>query len=92
MIKARSGLIVMVGSAVSYMATPFGGTYSASKAALLSMTDGLRLELAPFGIGVTYSMTGGMKSSLCSNSESTSGVEVYNSPSSAYQPFADGIK
>jgi NAD(P)-dependent dehydrogenase (short-subunit alcohol dehydrogenase family) len=45
------GRIVNVHSALSWVA--FGGSYSATKAALWSASDALRLELAPQGIGVT---------------------------------------
>ena len=45
------GRIVNVHSALSWVA--FGRSYSATKAALWSASDALRLELAPQGIGVT---------------------------------------
>ncbi|GAA1528968.1 SDR family oxidoreductase [Dactylosporangium maewongense] len=45
------GRIVNVHSALSWVA--LGGSYSATKAALWSASDALRLELAPRGIGVT---------------------------------------
>lgn len=45
------GRIVNVHSALSWVA--FGQSYSATKAALWSASDALRLELAPQGIGVT---------------------------------------
>lgn len=41
-----------VGSIVGDLTTPWGGIYSASKAALHSLTDALRLELRPFNIDV----------------------------------------
>jgi NAD(P)-dependent dehydrogenase (short-subunit alcohol dehydrogenase family) len=45
------GRIVNVHSALSWVA--FGHSYSATKAALWSASDALRLELAPQGVGVT---------------------------------------
>jgi NAD(P)-dependent dehydrogenase (short-subunit alcohol dehydrogenase family) len=48
---ARGGRIVNVHSALSWVA--LGGSYSATKAALWSASDALRLELAPRGVGVT---------------------------------------
>ncbi len=49
---ARSGLIVNVSSIAGIVTIPFQGFYSASKYALESLSDALRLELAPFGIAV----------------------------------------
>ena len=43
---------IQVGSIVGFMPTPWGGVYSATKAAVHNMTDAMRLELAPFGIQV----------------------------------------
>ena len=45
------GHILDVHSALSWLA--LAGSYSASKAALWSMTNSLRLDLAPQGVGVT---------------------------------------
>jgi NAD(P)-dependent dehydrogenase (short-subunit alcohol dehydrogenase family) len=45
------GHVLNIASVLSWVA--LGGSYSASKAALWSMTNSLRLELAPAGIGVT---------------------------------------
>lgn len=55
------GLIVNVGSVTCQMTTPWSAAYSGSKAALLAVTDALRLEVKPFGIGVTYVVAGAMK-------------------------------
>jgi len=61
MMRRRGGLIVMIGSVTSVMASPFAGAYSASKAALLGLTDSLRLELQPFGVQVSYVTAGSIK-------------------------------
>lgn len=52
MVKQGGGRIVNVGSASGVLTTPFAGAYSASKAALHSLSDAMRMEMAPFGIGV----------------------------------------
>lgn len=52
MVRQGSGRIVNVGSASGVLATPFSGAYSASKAALHSLSDAMRMEMAPFGIEV----------------------------------------
>ncbi|BBE42419.1 Short-chain dehydrogenase [Conexivisphaera calida] len=51
--RRRSGLIVNVGSMSARVPLPFHGYMSASKAAVSSYSDALRLELRPLGIRVT---------------------------------------
>ncbi|KAH7160585.1 IBR finger domain protein [Dactylonectria estremocensis] len=46
---------------------PFHGTYNASKAAAASLTEAIRLELAPFGIKVINLMTGAVGSNFFDN-------------------------
>lgn len=52
MVKQGGGRIVNVGSVSGILTTPFAGPYCASKAALHSLSDAMRMELAPFGIEV----------------------------------------
>lgn len=52
MLKQGEGRIVNVGSASGILTTPFAGLYCASKAALHSLSDALRIEMSPFGIEV----------------------------------------
>ena len=54
MIKQKTGTIVNMGSVLGFTGMPFLSTYSASKAALQSFTDAVRVELSPFGIHVHY--------------------------------------
>jgi len=48
------GTIVNIGSYVDALPAPWQGVYNASKAALRSLTDNLRLELRPFNVNVVY--------------------------------------
>lgn len=50
--KLRKGIIVNLSSIVGKFAFPCSGVYAAAKYAVEGITDGLRLELAPFGIKV----------------------------------------
>jgi short-subunit dehydrogenase len=50
MIRQRRGMIVNVSSIAGKMTLPWFTMYSASKYALGSMTDGLRMELKPHGV------------------------------------------
>ncbi len=62
MIEQGSGRIVNVSSVSGVLTTPFAGAYCASKAALNSLTDAMRMELAPFGIDVILVQPGGVVS------------------------------
>ncbi|KAJ7457204.1 hypothetical protein B0H11DRAFT_1738479 [Mycena galericulata] len=63
----KKGRIVNVSSVGAVVNTPWLGVYSSSKAALTSLSDILRLELAPFGVTVVTLMVGSVKSSFHAN-------------------------
>jgi len=87
MIAAKRGRIVNIGSISGILTTPFAGIYCASKAALHSISEAARMELAPFGIDVVIVQPGGVKSQF----GETAAEHVITKPDSAYQRFADGI-
>lgn len=64
MFASGSGCIVNIGSVSGVTATPFSGAYCASKAAVHSLSDALRMELAPFGIRVLTVQPGGIQSAF----------------------------
>jgi NAD(P)-dependent dehydrogenase (short-subunit alcohol dehydrogenase family) len=64
-----SATIANVGSIVGLFTTPFAAAYCSSKAALHSLTDALRMELAPFGIHVVSVQPGGVRSSFGEHAE-----------------------
>lgn len=51
--EQKSGLIINITSIAGYMGLPFRGAYSASKGALMLMSEALRMEVKNFGIEVT---------------------------------------
>lgn len=53
MAQAGRGHIVNIASAAGYYAAPDMSCYSASKHAVMGLTESLRLEMAEFGIGVS---------------------------------------
>lgn len=59
--KQQSGTIINISSAASKFPLPFQSFYSASKAAISSFSDALRLELKPFNIKVSAIMPGDVK-------------------------------
>ena len=52
-LQGYRGQLMMVSSACARRGLPFFSTYAATKAAQLSLAEGLRIELRPFGIAVT---------------------------------------
>lgn len=80
--------VVNVGSIVGLFTTPFAGAYCSSKAAIHSLSDALRMELAPFGIGVVMIQPGGVKSAFGDHAE-----EALQLPAnSVYKPIEKHIR
>ncbi|KDQ15686.1 hypothetical protein BOTBODRAFT_54565 [Botryobasidium botryosum FD-172 SS1] len=61
LINSGDARIVNIGSVAGVMPYVFGSAYNASKAALHSYGDTLRVELAPFNVKVITIITGGVK-------------------------------
>jgi NAD(P)-dependent dehydrogenase (short-subunit alcohol dehydrogenase family) len=87
---ARNGSAVVanVGSIVGLFTTPLAGAYCSSKAALHSLTDALRMELAPFGIHVVSIQPGGVRSSFGQHAEAA----IRLPETSLYKPVEGGIR
>lgn len=66
--KADHARVVNIGSVSGILTTPFSGAYCASKAAIHSLSDALRMELAAFGIKVITVQPGAIRSSFGDNS------------------------
>jgi short-subunit dehydrogenase len=64
MLNQKYGKIVNIGSVSGILTTPFAGAYCSTKAALHSLTEALRMELAPFNIKVILVQPGAIKSNL----------------------------
>ncbi len=64
MVKSRRGRIVNIGSVSGLTTSPFGGAYSATKAAVHMISDAMRMELAPFGVEVITIQPGSIQSSF----------------------------
>ncbi|MEV7289350.1 SDR family oxidoreductase [Streptomyces sp. NPDC093252] len=78
------GHLLNVHSVLSWVG--YAGSYSASKAALWSQTNSLRLELAPRGIGVTGLHVGWVDTDLAAHVE-----DAKTSPESVAAQALDGI-
>jgi len=86
--KNGSAVVANVGSIVGLFTTPFAGAYCSSKAALHSLTDALRMELAPFGIHVVAIQPGGVRSSFGEHAEAA----IRLPENSIYKPVEGGIR
>ncbi|KAJ7146208.1 NAD(P)-binding protein [Mycena epipterygia] len=84
LIAGGDGRIVNIGSIGGVMPFPFGSPYNASKAALHSYGNTLRIELAPFNVQVITIITGAVKSNISRDRRVIQ-------PSSIYAPIADAF-
>ncbi len=90
LMKSSQASIVNIGSAAGVFSTPFSGVYCASKAAFHSLSEVMRMELAPLGIHVMTVYPGAVSSSFSENaSKQLMGVLA---PDSLYADVADAIK
>ncbi|PSR19318.1 short-chain dehydrogenase [filamentous cyanobacterium CCP3] len=88
--RQRSGVIVNIGSISGVVTTPFAGAYCASKAALHSLSEALRMELAPFGIQVVTVQPGAIQSNFGHAAEQ--GLAEVLSPESWYSLLESKIR
>jgi NAD(P)-dependent dehydrogenase (short-subunit alcohol dehydrogenase family) len=65
--RTHGARVVNIGSVSGILTTPFSGAYCASKAALHTLSDALRMELAPFGIQVITIQPGAIESEFGNN-------------------------
>jgi len=76
-----SGRIINIASIAGYMGLPFRGAYSASKGALLLMSEALRMEVKQFGIEVTTISPGDYATDIASRR--------YHTPANENSPYAE---
>ena len=82
--------VVNIGSVSGILTTPFSGAYCATKAALHSLSDALRMELSPFNIDVITVQPGAIQSSFGRNSlASLEGLLDENSLYTPLRPYIE---
>jgi NADP-dependent 3-hydroxy acid dehydrogenase YdfG len=89
MVARKTGRIVNIGSVSGVTATPFGGAYCGTKAAVHLISDALRMELAPFGIRVITVQPGAVESRFAEHA--LRGIQRYQEDS-LYSSVFDGIQ
>jgi NAD(P)-dependent dehydrogenase (short-subunit alcohol dehydrogenase family) len=87
--ERRKGLIINVGSMAAHIGRPAGGAYGASKAALASLTNVMRMEVEQFGIQVVLIEPGKFNTSY--NANRVIGIHA-SDPQSPYQPLIKRLK
>ncbi len=84
LVRRARGRIVMISSITALIVTPYHGPYSAGKACLNAFADALRLEMRPFGVGVSTLIIGGVRTPIWDKIEDlTAGVATKSSPGAA---------
>jgi NAD(P)-dependent dehydrogenase (short-subunit alcohol dehydrogenase family) len=68
LLKAARGRVINIGAISAHLTVPFYGPIAASKSALASLNDAMRLEFAQFGIEVILIEPGAMKTGIFSTS------------------------
>lgn len=63
LIQAK-GMVVNIGSVTEVFNPPFLAPYTASKRALMGLSNTLRVELGPFGVKVVHIKTGGVSTNI----------------------------
>jgi NAD(P)-dependent dehydrogenase (short-subunit alcohol dehydrogenase family) len=69
MLRKNKGRIINVGSSASFMASPGGSSYAASKFAVRAITESLALEMKPFGVSVSLVAPGAIESEIWGKSK-----------------------
>jgi NAD(P)-dependent dehydrogenase (short-subunit alcohol dehydrogenase family) len=94
LLRETQGRIVNVGSIAGRLSAPFVGPYSASKAAIASLTDALRQELARFGIAVSLLEFASVKTPIWQKGRAGRDALVSSMPPQAmtyYGALADAV-
>ena len=71
MLKQARGRVVNIGAISAHLTVPFYGPIAASKSALASLNDAMRLEFAQYGVDVILIEPGAMKTEIFSTSRAT---------------------
>jgi len=91
LIRQGRGRIVNIGSSSGFLSTPFLGAYCASKFAMEAITDALRMELGPWGIGVSLVDPGNIATPIWQKSLAAADELTRHLPAVAHELYGRGI-
>jgi len=91
LIRQGDGRIVNIGSSSGFLSTPFLGAYCASKFAMEAITDALRMELTPWGIGVSIVDPGNISTPIWQKSLVAADELMRHLPAEAHELYGRGI-
>ncbi len=91
-LRPARGRLVFVGSSSGRLAIPFIAPYSASKFALRALTDGLRVELAPFGIRVALVEPSAVKTPIWAKGRASKAALLALLPAAAAEHYGAAIE
>lgn len=80
LLKQARGKVVNIGAISAHLTVPFYGPIAASKSALASLNDAMRLEFAQFGIDVILIEPGAMKTGIFSTSRAARDANLSTLP------------
>lgn len=88
--QGQSAQVVNIGSISGILTTPFSGAYCATKSAIHSLSDALRMELKPFGIEVITVQPGAIQSEFGNNALANLANVI--APDSLFAPLKSNIE
>ncbi|KAK7741061.1 hypothetical protein SLS53_005126 [Cytospora paraplurivora] len=88
---ASRGAIVNISTVGAVLNTPWISAYASSKAALINLSETLRLELSPFGVSVLTVLVGIVDSHFHANDIASNGTGFKLPPDSRYAAIEDII-
>ena len=94
LLKRTRGTIVNIGAVSAYLTPPFYGPIAASKAALSSLSDAMRMEFAPFGVRVVLIQPGAMQTGIFATAKKNCEAMLDRAPELAarYRPAMQAME
>jgi NAD(P)-dependent dehydrogenase (short-subunit alcohol dehydrogenase family) len=89
LLRRARGRVVNVGSIGGRVALPFLGPYAASKFAMEGLSDSLRRELAPLGVGVSVVRPGAIATSIWESGNAAADEVLQSMPREAIEIYGE---
>ena len=92
LLRRGRGTIVNVGAATGRVTVPMAGSISASKTALESLTDALRMELKHQGVGVTIVEPGALQTEIFAKAAARAAAEGWAGSEQTQRLYASALR